>query len=198
MEAQEGQYWVCAEHGSFFPRGTLMPVIQCIAESLHPEEIDPYRPFFSLDPAVRKQAVARAREHTESPRNLLCPRCRLPMRTLRYQGTTDLFVDRCPVCQGIFLDPGEERIMAAIFRAYESVREETRSFVHGVDPGDVEARAIWSEVNASLEALAMLLMWINPGIAMASTLMGMVEDLLHSGIFEHVRKRRSPSPPEES
>jgi len=194
MEEQEEGYWRCAAHGSFFPPGTLMPVIQRIAETLAPEDYTPYRPFFSLKPDVRRQAVARAKEHAESPRNLPCPRCRLPMRTLRYHGTTDLFVDRYSICEGIFLDPGEERTMAAIFQAYESVREETRTFARGVDPGDVEARAIWEQVQLSLEALASLLMWINPGIAVASTLMGMVEDLLDTGVFVHLRRnRRSPS-----
>jgi hypothetical protein len=109
------------------------------------------------------------------------------MRTFRYQGTTDLFVDRCPLCEGVFLDAGEERTMAAIFRAYESVREETRAFARGVYPGDVEGGMIWAPVQESLEALASLLMWLNPGIALTRTLMEVVEDLLDSGIFAHVR-----------
>ncbi len=187
MAQQERGFWCCSDHGCFFPPGTLLPYIQKVAVSLTQEEIAPYLPFFSLQPEIRRSAIARAEEHTESSRNLPCPKCALPMRTFRYQGTTDLFVDRCPICGGVFLDPGEERTMAAIFRAYESVREETLAFARGVDPGDVEAVALWAPVQQSLEALASLLMWINPGIALTRTLMGMVEDLLNAGIFAQIR-----------
>ena len=42
---------------------------------------------------------------------MLCPTCKVEMEQLRYEGVT---VDRCPKCEGVWLDFGELRLIATI------------------------------------------------------------------------------------
>jgi Zn-finger nucleic acid-binding protein len=47
----------------------------------------------------------------EPPADLICLKCRGPMRTYKRNGIT---IDQCTVCHGIFLDRGElERLIGA-------------------------------------------------------------------------------------
>jgi Zn-finger nucleic acid-binding protein len=41
------------------------------------------------------------------PTEFECPRCETPLEELRYVPARDLLLDRCPGCQGVWLDKGE-------------------------------------------------------------------------------------------
>ncbi len=56
-----------------------------------------------------------------SPRTseLLCPRCRQPMKTFEYRAYHDLELDFCPEEHGFWLDAGEEKRVLELMRQME-------------------------------------------------------------------------------
>jgi len=48
-------------------------------------------------------------EATKHPTDCDCPRCEAgtKLEEMRYSSVSDLMIDRCPKCEGIFLDKGE-------------------------------------------------------------------------------------------
>ena len=46
-------------------------------------------------------------EKTKRPTKNDCPRCGARLEEMRYSTVSDLMIDRCPSCEGIFLDRGE-------------------------------------------------------------------------------------------
>jgi Zn-finger nucleic acid-binding protein len=55
---------------------------------------------------------------------LVCPRCNVPMATVKY-GPTDIQVDTCINCHGVWLDKGEfEQIISALENEVSSMSED--------------------------------------------------------------------------
>ena len=46
-----------------------------------------------------------------------CPKCRVMMNPISYQGIT---VDKCPRCEGVWLDKGEESFVVEVLRRAEN------------------------------------------------------------------------------
>ena len=46
--------------------------------------------------------------------NAVCPRCDIEMNLVIYPGTTKLFYEKCPSCEGLYFDVGE-------FRKYKNI-----------------------------------------------------------------------------
>jgi Zn-finger nucleic acid-binding protein len=67
----------------------------------------------------------------EKTTDLICLKCRGPMRTYKRNGIT---IDQCTVCHGIFLDRGElERLIGAESTYLGAHSDEGRD--HGEQPG---------------------------------------------------------------
>lgn len=52
-----------------------------------------------------QQTVVKPASHSQVP--LLCPHCNVPMVTSNYSYSTGIIVDRCPSCNGLWLDKDE-------------------------------------------------------------------------------------------
>jgi Zn-finger nucleic acid-binding protein len=44
---------------------------------------------------------------TQPPKSVLCPRCNVQMKQINYSYSTGIIVDRCPRCEGIWLNKDE-------------------------------------------------------------------------------------------
>ena len=69
--------------------------------------------YFAREELERRRAAARERqshidqderERLKAPRDLHCPKCRVPLQKVTLQ---DVQVDRCSSCHGTWLDAGE-------------------------------------------------------------------------------------------
>lgn len=57
----------------------------------------------------------------------LCPKCELVMKTINYAYDSNVFIDKCPQCEGIWTDGGEVRQLAG------HLKEDPRASVIGQD-----------------------------------------------------------------
>ena len=71
-------------------------------------------------------------------REVLCPRCRVALATERFGYTSDLVLDRCGICNGMWVDAGE------LDRMDELIAEWSRDLEHD--------RAKWADKLATVEA----------------------------------------------
>lgn len=60
---------------------------------------------------------------SQPERSLLCPACGQPMKVANYAGDTGIFVDRCDVCSGLWLDHEElEKVQIVMERWADEAR----------------------------------------------------------------------------
>lgn len=59
-------------------------------------------------------------QKTKRPTENKCPRCGAKLEEMRYSTASDLMIDRCPACEGIFLDKGELRKIESIVAHLDS------------------------------------------------------------------------------
>ncbi len=57
---------------------------------------------------------------------LACPRCGAEMRRFRYAGTTQVLIDRCPACGGIWFDKDELEQVQILVESWEKRIEQDK------------------------------------------------------------------------
>ncbi len=88
--------------GIWFDQGEFSEFIRELTES---KEISPRTPqlfipqtFQAVDPVVQRDRD--------------CPRCGEEMQKFNYEGDSNVFLDKCPSCRGLWADGGEVRGIA--------------------------------------------------------------------------------------
>jgi len=81
--------------GTFFDRGELRETLDAVLTTGE-------APDARLQPDRRALAVQRLQEHSRD-----CPRCAATMTKLNYCYDSNIILDRCPRCEGIWADRGE-------------------------------------------------------------------------------------------
>jgi len=95
--------------GNWLEGKELSAIVRVREEVFSPEEI--------------KEVIQKRKPVTsiiDSPeRTLLCPECGLSMRKINYAYSTGVIIDRCPKCNGIWLDKGELKRIQIIMEEEE-------------------------------------------------------------------------------
>ena len=87
--------------GIWFDPGNLVEFIEVLLDN------DPDIPPLSLQPRGKALNLLTLQEAGRS-----CPRCHKPMKKVNYGGDSNIVIDRCPACEGIWTDGGEIEKMA--------------------------------------------------------------------------------------
>ncbi len=66
-------------------------------------------------PAIDDIRAAFARAHASVADNRLCPQCDVPMEQREHGYTSQVMVDTCPGCRGVWLDKGELKALEVFF-----------------------------------------------------------------------------------
>jgi len=92
--------------GIWFDSGELQIFLRDLVKS---DKINPQKTslFQSRDILTTDQSVAESR---------MCPKCGLVMKTFNYAYDSNVFVDKCPRCEGIWTDGGEVKQLARLLK----------------------------------------------------------------------------------
>lgn len=88
--------------GIWFDFGELSDFIKALSAS---DKIQPKKTTLFQHHAVKGV-------HTVKEKNRLCPKCKKSMRPFNYAGDSNVFLDKCPLCSGIWADGGEAKKLA--------------------------------------------------------------------------------------
>jgi Zn-finger nucleic acid-binding protein len=88
--------------GIWFDKGELLEVISNL---LFKDKVE----FESIGKAYKKKAVA---SKDLNPSQRCCPRCKVCLESFNYSYDSNVFLDRCPSCLGIWADSGEVKRIA--------------------------------------------------------------------------------------
>jgi membrane associated rhomboid family serine protease len=105
--------------GIWFDSGEFADFIRSLTED---EKISPMTPRLFEPREVRTLADANEPEK-------ICPRCNQPMRTFNYASDSNVFLDKCPSCDGIWADGGEVREVARHLKVDPNIRAVTKELV---------------------------------------------------------------------
>jgi Zn-finger nucleic acid-binding protein len=72
----------------------------------------------------------------------VCPECTLGMREFNYAYDSNVFLDRCDKCKGIWLDPNEIIDIAKHIQYNPELDAAARSLIHGLKQGDDDEAAL--------------------------------------------------------
>ena len=81
------------------------------------------------------------RPHPDNPARV-CPHCTLPMREFNYAYNSNIFLDRCEKCKGLWLDPNEIIDIAKHIQYNPDVDAAARSLIHGLKRDDDDETAL--------------------------------------------------------
>jgi Zn-finger nucleic acid-binding protein len=79
---------------------------------------------------------------SDAPTDLICPKCKNPMRTYARNGIT---IDQCTICHGIFLDRGELEQLITAESSYLGGSPDGGRQASGV-PGEKRSRGFLGEL----------------------------------------------------
>lgn len=85
--------------------------------------------YFELSKDIPDLDAARA---TAATTELACPKCGKPLEEMRYTAASDLVIDRCSGCGGIWLDAGEVPRLEKLAARIESPRSRLLGMVKGL------------------------------------------------------------------
>ena len=103
---------VCSQcHGVWFDAKELGPVITAVANQ---EEIPDL-------PAKEALHVTPPKAPEDEPEKL-CPKCHIPTRLLNYSYDSNIFLNSCPDCKGLWADSGELRKMAQYSKGNQKIK----------------------------------------------------------------------------
>ena len=83
--------------GEWLDKGELQSIIEAREVVFTKEEIEKVEGV--------KQSITMLMQQPENP--LICPHCNVGMRQLNYAYSTGVIIDRCPQCEGVWLDKDE-------------------------------------------------------------------------------------------
>lgn len=67
------------------------------------------------------------REVSKTQKTLICPHCNVAMQTLNYAYDSGIMIDKCPKCEGIWLDKNELEAIQIVIEEWEKRDGEIRS-----------------------------------------------------------------------
>jgi membrane associated rhomboid family serine protease/Zn-finger nucleic acid-binding protein len=110
--------------GMWFDSGEFVDFVSALAETQKVPNV--HTPLFEP-------------RHVETPEKLdeakrLCPRCSLTMQKFNYAYDSNIMLDRCPSCNGIWTDSGEAQRVARHLKCNPEVTQLGRTLVQG-NPG---------------------------------------------------------------
>jgi len=116
--------------GELVPGDALARVINIREERFDPELlrlVESSEPIFGVPVSERE-------------RTLECPACDTPMNVINYASDSGVFVDRCPACHAIWLDPSELEKVQALLEQWESdAPDQLRAIAHQLDDARSQA-----------------------------------------------------------
>jgi Zn-finger nucleic acid-binding protein len=95
------------------------------------------------------------RPHPDNPARV-CPHCSLAMREFNYAYDSNIFLDRCEQCRGLWLDPNEIIDIAKHIQYNPDVDAAARDLVKGMDTGDGDEPWGYLLAGAALTILRLL------------------------------------------
>ncbi|MHC4743343.1 MAG: zf-TFIIB domain-containing protein, partial [Planctomycetota bacterium] len=105
---------VCAHcQGMWFDHGEFVLFVQTLSES---ENVSAEMPRL-----FEKREVETA--DSIEDKNRVCPKCSAGMKTFNYATDSNVFIDKCPNCKGIWTDAGEAAKIAGYLKVDPKVRE---------------------------------------------------------------------------
>ena len=103
-----------------------------------------------------------ATEDQSMKKKRLCPKCNLVMKTFNYAYDSNVFVDKCPECNGIWTDKGEAKQLASY------LKEDPREVMIAQDMlhrrKSVEELGDWADMGKKLSERGGFLAWYMPRI----------------------------------
>jgi membrane associated rhomboid family serine protease len=102
--------------GVWFDSGEFVDFVRSLTED---EEILP------MIPRLFQPRQVHALTDVEEPEKI-CPRCDLPMRTFNYASDSNVFLDKCPSCNGLWADAGEVRQVARHLKVDPNIKAITK------------------------------------------------------------------------
>jgi len=105
--------------GVWLDSGEIVLFIKELTES---SEISPRTPHLFKPPDVKTV-------HTLNEPDKLCPRCNKTLQKFNYAYDSNIFLDKCPLCQGIWLDGGEAESIARYLKDDPRVTQIYKEFV---------------------------------------------------------------------
>jgi len=88
--------------GVWFDSGEFVDFVRTLTES---EEISPQTPQLFKPPAIQTVDIGKEQDK-------ICPRCRQKLKIFNYAYDSNVFLDKCPHCQGMWADGGEVKEVA--------------------------------------------------------------------------------------
>ncbi|MBT8352147.1 MAG: zf-TFIIB domain-containing protein [Deltaproteobacteria bacterium] len=113
--------------GIWFDRGELQPIINNLLSSDIVENIP-------LQEALRKKPIPISEEQN---RNLLCPHCKKHLDLINYSFDSNVFVDKCSLCNGIWTDKGELLAIAKYMKGNEDLNKYAIRIAESLKPKDM-------------------------------------------------------------
>ncbi len=121
---------ICAQCGGLWFDAQELPVY-----------IETFTKIHEFPPLTLTEATQKAQNiYTLAEQNKNCPRCRLPMRKFNYAYNSNIFLDRCAQCQGIWTDRDEIAKLARfnqssplIIKLAEALSREQNDFQQQLD-----------------------------------------------------------------
>lgn len=73
-----------------------------------------------------KEILSAERVDDTRDQKLMCPKCEVPLKRRKYRAGSDVDIDNCYSCNGIYLDSGE---LALIRKNYEDIQSKSKEFL---------------------------------------------------------------------
>lgn len=110
---------VCPEcHGIWFDRGEIAAVAK---EMIRTKEVP--------DQDAKDAFPAASKPPGNDEVQKVCPKCRVPTDVVNYSYDSNVFVNKCPTCQGVWVDRGELERVALYIKGNPAVSRYTQALV---------------------------------------------------------------------
>jgi len=131
-------------HGVWFDKDEFPAILKIL-------ENDPVSPYAKFNPFHRKTRVIDPKSYLRR----ICPRCQSIMDGFNYVYDSNIFLDKCPTCGGVWADKGEVLKAAIYNKGYPKLEAIGRAMLEEAD--NVKTAKELSEVADSLTQYAYVL-----------------------------------------
>jgi len=106
--------------GIWFDSGELVDFVKNLTES---QEISPITPQLFKEPKIETI-------YTTKEKDKACPRCNKKLQRFNYLYDSNVFIDKCPECKGMWADGGEAKEIARHLKDDPRIRTIAKSFLN--------------------------------------------------------------------